>query len=671
MLKPTLFITLLFTTISLISYGQTPMKFGKIEMSDLSMTTYEKDTSASAVVLTDYGATYFEYNQIQGDFKIVFDHHVRIKVLNKKGYDWADGAIPFYETNGAKESVSGLKGFTHNLEGGKWVKHKLEKSATFEEKINDNWHQQKFTMPNVQEGSIIEYSYKIISDFKFQLREWNFQKTIPVMWSEYKVAIPEYYDYKQLYQGYVPFTINESSKKNDNIVFNTKSRRDGRQTSFSQDKVDFISNSYRWVCQDVPAFKKEKHMTTMDNYITKIELELSSFKLPYSVREPVMDTWETLNKKLSESESFGVQLKRRSFLKDQVENITSGLVSPEEKAAAIFWFVQNRMDWNGAARLYTDGGIKKAYDAKKGSSAEINLLMTTMLQIAGIEANPVILSTRKNGLVNTIYPILSKFNYVICLAEIGDKSYILDATEKFISINNLPLRCMNGQGRVVGDNPRWINLQGVGSLSQSTSAKVKLTNDGRISGKIIVADKGYSAASNRSTISANGEEKFIKDLQANKSNWSIESYSFENLKDSGKTLKGAYEVSIDDMAQVAGNLIYLNPLLTEGEQESPFKLENRQYPVDLGCSIKDLFMMELVLPEGYQVEEVPANKVLALPNNDASFRYSITQRGEIIQVVSSITFKKPFYGPQEYAILKEFYAQIVAKHAEQIVLKKI
>ena len=298
------------------SLSQTKMKFGKIDMAALKMTTYDHDTSASAVVLGDYGKSEIAYNTTKGSFELIYERHRRIKILKKDGYDWADHSVSLYRDNSAKEKIASLKGYSYNLVNGKIEKSKLEKSSVFEEKQSENRNKKKFTMPNVKVGTVIEYSYKIISDFTFNLQSWQFQTTIPTVWSEYKISIPEYFNYKQLSQGYIAFVINEKSSTPGSIILTSKSRsgRNVVNTNFSTDKINYRKNIKRWAAKNVPAFESEDFMTTYRDFISKIEFELSNYKMPYGSYHAVMDTWETLTKKLLEHEKFGFANKKAWIL---------------------------------------------------------------------------------------------------------------------------------------------------------------------------------------------------------------------------------------------------------------------------------------------------------------------------------------------------------------------
>lgn len=222
-----------------VTAQDTPIKYGKIDISDLQMKVYPKDTSAEAVVLGDIGRAYFEYSQTEG-FQVVYERVRRVKILKKSGYDWATVKVPLYisKNNNGKEDLYDLKGFTYNLENGQIIKEKLEKESVFLDKKDDSHSVKRFTFPKIKEGSIVEYSYKIKSDFFYNFRDWTFQSSIPVAWSEFSVSVPDYFTYRQLMQGYEPLAINEL--KNGQFSF---SLREGG--SFDGPSGDFNSFTVR------------------------------------------------------------------------------------------------------------------------------------------------------------------------------------------------------------------------------------------------------------------------------------------------------------------------------------------------------------------------------------------------------------------------------------------
>ena len=652
-----------------------PAKFGKLDEAELAMRVYEQDTSAAAVVLSDYGITYFSFNN---GFKLMFERHTRVKILKKSGYDWANVAVPYYQKGTDKERVFSVKGYTYNLEGGKVVKHKLENSSLHDEQRSENWYAKKFTMPNVKEGSVIEYSYTISSDFLYNMREWEFQTTIPVVWSEYSARIPEYFNYKQLQQGYEPFHLSERTSGMERFNVLVKGERavagirgnSSVPTTTSQ-QVEAKNETFRWVMKDVPALKGENYITTLSDYQAKIEFELQSVKYPGQLPQVMTGNWEQVVQDLMKEERFGSQLNRKGFFKNEIAAIAAKYSQPEQKLAAIYDLVKQTMKWNGKYGIYTSSSVRKAFEGKSGSAAEINLLLTAMLQEAGLDAAPVLVSTREHGRPPKGTPMLNKFNYVISHVALGDKEYLLDATDPLLPAGMLPVRSLNGEGRLIkAKDSRWVNLAPSGMYTKLFSGTLTISPNGSMEGKATESSSGYNALRLRKMILEEGEEKYAEKISKEIGNYKVEKPAFTNIDNLSKALNIEYKLSASGNGD-AQDVIYLSPMLGQGEKENPFKLENRVYPVDLAVPIDYTFVCHFQLPEGYDMEEAPKNAVVSLPENGGKFMYAVQKEGNTIQVMSKVSILKPVFYAPEYPYLKEFYSQIVAKHAEQIVLKKV
>jgi hypothetical protein len=204
-----LLIILCFT--SLISFSQqTKFEFEKITVADFN-TIKTKDSSAVAEVVADVGRSRFDYGP--KGFYLIFERKTRIHILKPEGTSHATIEIPLYKSDNNKETVVSFKGYTYNLEQGAVVKTKVQKEDIFQQEDSEHWNSQKVAMPAVKANSIIEFEYEIHSDFTFNLQSWNFQSDIPVSWSEYNAKIPEYFEYKFISQGYIPFKVNEKNRK--------------------------------------------------------------------------------------------------------------------------------------------------------------------------------------------------------------------------------------------------------------------------------------------------------------------------------------------------------------------------------------------------------------------------------------------------------------------------
>jgi len=372
----------------------------------------------------------------------------------------------------------------------------------------------------------------------------------------------------------------------------------------------------------------------------------------------------------SDDENFAGEITGNGYLKKTVEELTKGMTSAEDKISVINQYVKQNIHWNGDTRKYSEATIRKVFEDKKGNSAGINLLLASMLEKAGIQVYPVLISTRDNGFLQEAIPVSSQFNNVICMVNIEDRQILLDGTEKYLPTGFLPERCLNGKGLVVAKSGHiWVNLSAPVKSKTTTNIDMNLDAKGNFSGKITLERTGYFAQKHRKEYVAKGEPKYVKDFTDNRS-WEVSKSSFENATQLSAPFKEVHEVKVNDFATVNGDMIYFNPLIGFHLEANPFKSEKREYPVDFGSPFDLVHFVKIIVPEGYHIEELPKSKALALPNNMGKFLYNISTSGNSIMLTSSFQINRSLYQQNEYEALRELYAQEIAKHAEQIVLKK-
>ncbi len=654
-----------------------PIKLGDVSKQEIEMKTYEADPDADAVVLCDYGILSFNFDTNQGQWENSLKRICRIKIFNDDGYKWATESVLLYDNNNYEESISQIKGFTYTLENGKTIKTKLGKGDIFTEQSSKNYKRVKFTMPNVKEGSVIEFSYSIRSNYLTILNRWLFQKSIPVKWSEYIVSIPKYLTYLKNSTGFESFYKFETSSRPKNITWTQTTRADpslGNSVgSMSHNKINYVDEVMRWVAKDMPALKDENFVGNYTNYLMGIDFQLSNYRNLNDQNHRVLSDWPGLiNKFINDYSEFGPNIKKRSFYKDVTNKISAELQDPAERTAAVYNFVSQHMKWDGRNRYIPSQNTKKSYEERTGSSADINALLVSMLRAVEIEADPVVISTIDNGQVHPVYPFISKYNYLIVRVIIDGKTVLLDATEKDLPFGLLPYRCLNQRGYAISQTkPGWVDLKPISPVGKSTMCLLTLDEEGLLTGSVNYKNNGYSSVNIRKKISRDGEDKYIENLKSTNTDWEVGNIEIEVPEDVNAPVKEKIELTISNAAEAMGNMIYINPILIGKIEENPLKQETRKMPIEFVVPIKNDYRLSLSIPEGYVVDELPESISLVTPDRTASLKYLVQVSGNNLQLVHSWQIKESFYIPDKFADLKEFYSVLVSKQNEQIVLKKI
>jgi hypothetical protein len=606
-LRPPILIFFLIGIINAINAQDPAVVFGNITLKDFEIKN-TLDSNASAIVLYEKGIT-----------NDAFSYHARIKILKADGLGWANVRMQYRSRYGE----ASVEGATYNLENGEIEVSKLETQSVFKLRELENPDQLNFAMPNVRVGSIIEYRYKITDSFYVN---WEFQKTIPVLWSEYTRSLLLQ---NTVLRGNIPFTISEDVKE-------------GR----------------RWVIANIPSFKEEPNMLDPNDHLSSLD-----FFYPNG-------NWEEINRKLLSHPKFGPIVNGDYIDGNLVKKIIHGIDVPLLKIKFIMNFIKQNVRWNGQEDLladHPDDILKRKY----GSSGDVNLLLIGMLQKAGIKAEPILISTRENGVVHKEITNIDQFNYVICQAIIDNTKVLLDATEKFLPYDVLPVSCLNHYGMIVNNNRekngQWIEINYKAKEKTVLDASMSLKDDGSFEGQLVSINEGYAALSSRKKITK-GEDEYFKEAVKDKT-WQLNKTEIDGLNDIYGPLKITYNLSIFDHSSNSNNLLYFNPFFNLSEEKNPFVEKERKHPIDFGVPIDKVYVSTIVIPDAYVIEQLPEKKAFILPGGFGKYLYNITVVGNKITISCIFSITKTIFLPNEYPFLRELYSIYIAKQSEQIILR--
>jgi len=651
MKKLILFILLLFSTQIYSQKKNNTNTFGKVSSSELEMTTYEKDTTANALVIYEHGNTIVEYEDSQTYLKTSV--YRKIKILNKEGVKHATIKIYFSNDND-KSQVDDIKAITYNLNE---PNTPLNTKHVYTTVVNENLKEVTFTFPNVKAGSILEYQYNLKTRTFFNFSGWVFQSDIPKIYSEFHALIPGNWRYNRQLKGLLKLSRNEASIKKNCFSFGFE---------FSADCEDLT-----YAMKDIPAFIEEKkYSTTKNNYISKIEFELAEVLYTDGTTKKFTTSWKETDKWLKRDENIGRQVKNNSFF---LKKLPSELIPIEDKVKqckSIYEYIQNYYSINiDKTYIFRNTDVKKAYLNKFGNFSEINLALINTLQSVGIDAKILLLSTRDRGFATKSHAVINDFNYLIAHITINNQTYLLDASDNYLSFDMLPFKALNSYGRVLDfDNGSyWYDIEPHINTYNRTSLEIDLNND-IIYGKLKVINNGYFALKKRKSINVSTESKYLLELENDSKNIIINNYKNLNLNNLNKKLIEEFEIEFEE-SEAVGNMIYFNPFINK-VKTNPFLLNERTYPIDFGYKKKLSYIVKINTPNNYKIISAPESVRLSIPNKGGVFLCNTTMKDNEITIFLQYSLNKTIYSPQEYPYLKEFYNQIIKTQNSLITLEK-
>lgn len=634
---------------SIISVAQNDStQYGKVSKEELALTTYAPDKSAEAVVLSNVGKSYFVRDE--STFFLVFERTTRIKILSDAGLHYADIEIPFYHEGEAFEEIFDIEAASYNLENGVVSKTPLNVSSYQDETINERWNNRKIALPNVKAGSIIEYRYKIRSRNLGNMRDWEFQWRIPVVYSEYEVGLIPFYAFVYQLQGAGKLATDTS------YVGSAFPDRYG--------PVTYKPLTHKFVMKNLPAYRDEEFVTSPKDFISKVDFQLSKvYYLDGSSRE-IMKTWKQLIEELIDNDNFGKYVKKSERLADDIFKDTLSKKSAVEKYNAVLSYVKKSYSWNKHYGKYATKSPSDLQKDKLGSDADINLFTVGLLKGVGIDACPVVISSRGNGKIKYNYPFSSYFNYVVISATIDGKRYIADATEVFAKNDRIPVRCINDKGLLVSSGKvEWVPLQSDAPSELKTTISMSLSGV-TLNSTVEVEANEYFALHDRNKY--DDTKKLSEKL-------SKEGY---NTPDSAITVKNQsninepyiYRFTSSNNVEMVSNKLYIQPFLSEVISDNPLKQNGRTYPIDMTYAKKFVFSTTIAIPDGYKVDYLPEN--LKYIGDIVDYDYRITSSDKAISVTYVYYFKIPIFLARDYQRLKYYYNEIIKKGSEKIVLSK-
>jgi hypothetical protein len=159
--------------------GEPNLSWGEVAIEDLKMTTYAHDTSANEVLLLNYSEVSRGF--YEGSYGVFYDYHYRIKIMEKSKY--SGGEIELISDN--YNYVIQIKAQTINYIDGATEKIKVKEILEDDQGGGETLF--RFSFPEIRDGSVLEYKYRIFCTNPVLIENIFFQYMIPVVWSEFRL----------------------------------------------------------------------------------------------------------------------------------------------------------------------------------------------------------------------------------------------------------------------------------------------------------------------------------------------------------------------------------------------------------------------------------------------------------------------------------------------------
>ncbi len=665
-MKKLLFLFVIITA-NLLLFAQNQNSWKKVTKEDFAV-TYQQN-QVPAIVISENVKYYFDvYNE---ELRLYYTVTKKIKILDTAGFKYANFTLKFQSKDNIENIIS-LKGIDYKMKNGKIKAVKLKNKDVERVKVNDYYEERRVEFPELEPGDVVVYQYSVATLKMINPPQWYFQKEIPTLSSTAEVDLPDFISYqiKIIGNQYGLQQRQEESSMNLNYIVHYKDPivyQGGHRAGY-EGPYDFYFQTINHVFEmkDIPPLHDEDMVDCSCNYRSSLLLDLYRVdRNTYLTNNLDIFFWSLLTKPLYlitlyntryyneiENENIGVSVPAGFILYNAGDwkNTDNGLLKSKDfyqaiikdwnyqsymslilgddgnaddftKMKKIYDYIREKVVWNGQLGIFASQYPEKTMVKKNGNAADINFLLISLLQKAGLEAYPVLIKTVEKGHVDQDLATYRQFNLVIASVFIDGKIYLLDARQREIPWNILPRRDLNGIGRLISPKgcrfidikPNKISYEMINTVIKLTDGKAECELSGKVSGYPVL--------------------------------------DYINGKDTGDVKILNRKFTSTDI--VDGNKIYPFDIYNI---KNRFMAPTRTMPVYLAYPTIKKYTIWFNIPEGKTVKSAPQSFTASY--NGLAASANVSQSGSALVITLVIKRTKTYYEANEYPNLRKVWLQI-------------
>jgi hypothetical protein len=589
--------------------------------------------------------------------------HVReaYKILRPEGRERGTVHVFFYP--GRK--ITSLHGWCIPSQGKDYeVKDKdsIEASATQGFEVFSDVKYRMLHIPAPDPGNIVGYEYEVEEQPYFLQDIWDFQGTEPVRESHYSLQIPAGWVFKASWLSHPEVKPDESG-----------------------------GNTLQWAVKDIKEIRHEPDMPPLTGVAGK--MIVSFFPAGGTSRKNEFANWADMGSWYGNL--INGRMDASDGIKQQVATLTTGKTTSLAKMQAIAGFMQH--DIRYVEIQLGIGGFQPhaspdVFSHRYGDCKDKATLMHTMLHEIGVDSYHVLINTERGSVTNGA-PAHNGFNHAILAVrlpdDVNDPSLIaviqdsklgrilfFDPTNDITPFGQIGGYLQANYGLlVIPEGGELVELPQQPSAMNSIQRVGKLTLDanGVLKGEVREVRLGDRASSERwrlRTVTKNADRiKPIETLLAGSlPSFQITSASVVNFERTDQPFGFNYSFQSENYAKNAGNLLLVRPRVLGSKSWGVLETkEPRKFPLEFEGPSRDTDSFEIVLPPGYEVDELPPS--MDVEYSFGSYHSKTEARGQILRYTRSVEIKELSVPVSQMDELKKFYRMIATDERNTAVLK--
>jgi hypothetical protein len=638
--------------------AQTPIPWLPVSKEDLDLKDNPLAPGEPAMIL---------YREVQTDSAKSYEtHYTRIKILTDNGKEYANVEIPYIENEINVEQIQARTvapdGKSLDFNGSIFDRAAV-KSKRFKVTVKS------FTLPNVQVGSIIEYSYTL---------RWH--RGLPDLFKNpgkylidgvYAYPASEWSVQQDLFARRMHFVLRPFSK---GTRMEIRSVGLPAKAGTPQTQPD---GSVQWDIENISAFHHEDNAPPEEVLKGRVEIFYVVGML-FSNR----DYWASqARRQATAHEKF---FSKSKAVHEEAAKLVAGADAPEAKLRKLYDRAQQlRLVSYERARTEKEQEQENLKPNKNAEEVltrgyayanEANLLFVALAREAGFSAHPVMVTGRdRRFFLESIFDP-RQLNAMVVEVQAGSKTYYLDPATLHCPFGLLPWEESDTMGiRLDQYNGALVAIPAAKSADAvlERRSSFKMDNDGNLQGKLDVTFRGQEALSRRLVAVAQDEAGRRKELEDEVKKWlprnAVATLSAVSGWEGSETpLQATFDVQVPSFASQAGGRLLLPAILLHSGWERSFQSSQREHPIYLDYGHQESDDVTLELPGNLTVERIPAPQ--GLKEKFASYQFSADLQGTSLRMKRQVAMDGYYFTVAQYPRLRDFYDFVRANDEELTVL---
>lgn len=616
-------------------------EFGQIPDSLLQMESYPHAPSAPYIYA--YKDVKISFEEEDQSIVAILNYHVRLKVFDEEARQASVITIPYYFQNGV-EMVDEIRGYTYQPDGSRTP---LRQGDIRTINLNTRYNLKEFNMPEVSEGSVIEYTYRKKRQFIEELPDFYLAHQAPTAFAKATIEYPRYLRYEV-----VPVDF-------DGTVRHVEQRIDTSSVPkvFSIPQPDPMVLDH-WITWNVPAIEQTAYLSSINDYRGKLKFQLEEFGIP---RQTLENSWDLVVARLRRNQNPLSMIQQNARAYQLGKEISDQLGSLEQAQDSIFRYVNQQARFSDQQGAFSETPDTTVLKGSLADQPAINQTLIAMLRGAGIEAWPLLISTREYGKIDRSFPSFFQFNGLLAYSQINGKPYFMDASFSHSYPNMLPVQSYNETGLLLKDKEyEWTEIRPENSIfSIHINLDMELSPEGDLSGNIATKQFGYPArlVREKSAEGVPARDILQEAMFDGYGDITMNNVQVRNLAAYGDSVRMSADFTIENYAITYTDGIDFRPLVVGSLMSNPFEQQTRELPVTLDAPEELDLSFQLQIPEGYSLGRGTQNQSIALAG--AQLNEAYRSLGQLVTYGYRIDISRKQFEPEQYPQLLDLYERWV------------